>query len=354
MRKRTALILLLISLCFLTACNSQKNVFGTVTEVKIDKEIGVTSFVVRTEMDKEIGFFITDKTDVFSFTPDVIVDDFKNGSFVNVMVSVERKNLRHSLTTKNNQNITAYNAEQIQITGFLTEETATLSDGTRLDIWNYLDDCLYTLQNGTELMRVSNVTGPNNVYVGGIESFDNLGPAAQSNILKFYEEQGLLYDIQDELEKAYDAYLKKEDPSQFNGYMISQDIAPTASNEHMMYFLTSVLLPIDHNQYNEYRIGAAFDRKTGEEISDWDLFSYSPEEAKQAVLEIAGISDPILKKEMEIALKPECLIWFPDHLEVCFNQGTLPSQEGVYMLGLDYDDKLSEIINEWAIPKSRE
>lgn len=354
MIKKASLLLFVICLCLLSACGSEKRVSGKVIEAKVDEEMGVISFVVHTETNKDIGIFISDETDVFSFADGMIADEFKKGSFIDVIVSVEHENSRRSLTTKNNQEITAYNAKHIQITGFLTSETATLSDGSNIDIWNYFYDFVYTLQNGTELLRIRNLTGPNNVYVGGIESFDDLGEEARSNVLKFYENQGLLYDIQDELEKAYDGYLKKEDFSKFSAYLISQDIAPTASNEHMMYFLTSVLLPIDNNHYYEYRIGAAFDRKTGKAISNWDLFSCSPKEAKQKILDIAGVSDPILRKEMEIAFKPESIILFPDNLEVSFQQGTLPSQENSYILGLDYDDRLSGILNEWAIPKSRE
>ncbi len=57
--------------------------------------------------------------------------------------------------------------------------------------------------------------------VGGIENFNALNETAQANVLKFYEAQGLLYDTQAELERAYGAYLElEEDPSQFNTRMI--------------------------------------------------------------------------------------------------------------------------------------
>jgi len=164
----------------------------------------------------------------------------------------------------------------------------------------------------------------------------------------------LLYDVQAELEKAYDGYIEEEKPLQFNSYMINQDIAPTASNETMMYFLTSVLLPIDSNHGYAHRIGAGFDKKTGEHINNWKLFSCSPEEAKQEILDIANINDPILRKEMEIAFKAENIILFPENLEISFKKGTLPSQENSYILGLDYDERLSKILNDWAIPKTSE
>ncbi|MDW2798970.1 hypothetical protein RZO55_15450 [Clostridium boliviensis] len=353
MIKKGVLFLFVTCLCLLSACGVESKVSGKVIEANIDDTIGVVSFVVQTDADQEIGILMTDETYISSFADGITADEFKTGSFSKVIVSIEYENLRHSITTKNNQEIAAYNAKQIQITDFLTGETI-LSDGTNIDIWNSSYGSAYTLQNGTELLRIHNPSGPNNVYVAGIESFDDLEKNAQSNVLKFYDNQGLLYDVQADLEKAYDDYLEKEDSSEFNSYMISQDIAPTASNEMVLYFLTSVQLTKDDDHGYEYRTGAAFDRKTGQEINNWNLFSCSPEEAKQKILDIAGVTDTTLRKEMEMAFKPEYIILFPSNLEVCFQQGTLTSQENSYILGLDYDDKLCEILNQWAIPKSSE
>lgn len=56
-----------------------------------------------------------------------------------------------------------------------------------------------------------------------------------------------------------------------------------------------------------------------------ELFSCSEEEAKKAILDIAGIRDPILREEIEAAFKPEYIILFTDNLEVSFPAETLPS-----------------------------
>lgn len=323
-------------------------------ETGIEEGAGVVSLVIHTDADKELGVLITDETHIFSFVDGVTKEKFRTGSFAEIAVSVEYENSRGSLTTKDGREITAYYAKTVEITGSLTSETATLSDGADVDIWSGSSYVAYMLRNGTELLRVRNLSGPDRVHVGGIESFDMLGEEAQSNILKFYESQGLLYDIDAELQEAYDEYLEQEDKSEFTSHFISQDIVPTASNEQMIYFLTTVSLPISHNHYYEYHIGAAFDRKTGEVIDNWDLFSCSPEEAKQKMLDIASVTDSVLRKEMEMAFQPESIILFQDNLEVSFTQGMLPSQENTYMLGLDYDDKLAEILNKWAFPKSSE
>lgn len=354
MIKKASLLLIISCIYLLCACDSDKNITGKVVEVKIDEEIGVTSFVVRTESNEEIGFFITDETNVFSFADRIIANDFKQGSFKDVIVSIKHKNVGNSLTTKTNKKITAYTANVIEITGFLTSETVTLKDGTIINIWKDSYGMVYKLQDGIELLRISKLVGPNDVYVGSIEGFDDLEEKAQVNVLKYYEKQGLLYDIQNELEKAYDGYMKKEDSSKFDSYFISQNIAPTASNEYIMYFLTATVLPIDGKHCYEYRIGAAFNRRTGKVVNNLDLFSCSPEEAIPKILDIAGISDQILREEIEIAFEPKYIILFPDHLQVSFKQGVLPSKENGYSLGVDYDDKIREILNEWAIPNPRE
>lgn len=337
----------MIYLCLLSASSSQKKLSGKIIETSINEEIGVVSFVVQADTGKDIGIILTNETAVFSFEDGITVDEFKAGSFTCVIVSVEYENSRHSLTTKYNHEITSYTAKAIQITGFLTDETVTLPDETNIDIWKYSYDSVYTLQNGAELLRIRKPP----LYVVGNESFDDLGENAQSNILKFYENQVLLYDVQAELEKAYNGYLEKKG-AEINSYIIQEDIVLTTSSEAVVYFSTTLRLPIDSNHGYEYRIGTAFDRKTGEVINNWDLFSCSSEEAKQKILDIAGVTDLILRKEMEKAFKPENIILFPDNLEVCFQQGALPSQENSYMLLLDYDNGLSEILNEWAIPKS--
>jgi len=352
--RKIGLLLFAISLFILSACGNQREVSGEIVETNIDEEIGIVSFVIKTDKEKDVGIFLTDETSIFSFAEGITADEFKKGSFTNAIVSVEYENLHQSLVTKNNQEINAYNAKEIEIIGFLKSETATLSDGTNVEIWKYYDDTIYILQSGIELLRIRNLSGPNDVYVAGIESFDDLEKQAQLNVVKFYENQGLLYDVKAELEKAYSGYIEEEKSLQFNSYMINQDIAPTASNETMMYFLTSVLLPIDSNHGYAYRIGAGFDKKTGEHINNWDLFSCSPEEAKQKILDIANVNDPILRKEMAIAFKAENIILFPENLEISFKKGTLPSQENSYILGLDYDERLSKILNDWAIPKTSE
>lgn len=348
-----SLLLLLFCTCMLAACGSTKNISGKIIETNVDDDLGMVSFVVRTDEDKDTGILITDKTSIFSFVEGMSSEAFKACPLTEVIVSADCEGLRRSLFTQDGNKIKAYTAKQVIIRAYLKTETAALADGTAVNIWQYSDAEAYTLQDGMELLRVQNPIGPKNVHVGGIEGFDDLEEAAQKQILAFYQDQGQLYDVQDELKKAYEDYLKAGKPSQFDSRMIRQATTPTASNERLMYFLTSVLLPIDGTHEDECRIGAAFDRTSGEHIDNSCLLSCSREKAIEKILDIAGVEDPVLRAEMEKAFQPENMTFFPEQLEICFQPGTLPSQECAWILALDYDDRLAEILCEWAIPEKR-
>lgn len=249
------------------------------------------------------------------------------------------------------------NPKQVEETWTIVQEKAvSFADGESVDLWrsNYGGRDVYKLSDGTSLLTVQDSTGPANVYVGGVESFHNLSETAQKAVLTYYEKQGLLYDIQAELEKAYDEYLSfKKEGQVFNDFLIRQDIAPTCSNDNIMCFLTAVTLPLGGRMAHELRLGAIFDKMTGEALNIWDLFSLPKDESKKSLLDAAQIEDRALVQEMEKALKDECIILFPDNLEISFDQGTLPSQEYSLIVAIDYVD-LQGIIQDWAIPYSAE
>jgi hypothetical protein len=248
------------------------------------------------------------------------------------------------------------------------ENIVSFTDGESVDLWrsDYGPLDVYKLSDGTILLEVQNPSGPANTSVGGVESFDDLSEIAQKAVLAYYEKQELLYDVQTELEKAYDEYLSYKNSEQtFNRFFLSQDVSPTCSNDNIMCFITVVSLPIGNRIAQEIRLGAAFDRKTGEVLNVWDLFSSSENKSKKQLLDAAHITvggdglldrftqikDTTLLSEMEKALKDEYIIFFPDKLQVCFPQGVLASQEHSYRLGIDYT-ALDGIIQEWAIPYS--
>ncbi len=234
------------------------------------------------------------------------------------------------------------------------EKVMTFSDGESVNLWRRVPfgHAAYKLSDETTLLLVQDPAGPANVYVGGVKSLDDLSEPAQRAVAAFYEEQGLLYNVPSELEKAYADYLACQDKGTlFHEHYISQDIVPTASNDSIICFLTSVILPVNGQMAQEVHLGAVFSRETGEVLNNWELFSLPEDEARQRLLDIFNVADSALRTEMQAALKPEYIILFPDNLDVTFPRGTLPSQAYSYSIGLGYDE-LQGVIQSWAIPNS--
>lgn len=248
------------------------------------------------------------------------------------------------------------NPQQEEEKWILIEEGITeLSDGTSVDLWrtNWSGNDNYRLSDGTVLLTVQDVSGPDEMYAEGAERFEDLNQTAQKEILAFYEKQDLLYDLVSELEKAYAEYLNsREAGTNFNNLYISQDISPTASNDHMICFLTSVMHP-DHGKLQEERFATVFDKETGEVLSQWNLFLPEEAETRKQLLTAAQLKNPVLWAEMDAAMKPEHIILFPDRLEIYFPQGSLPSQEYSNTLAIEYE-KLQGIIQPWAVPAAAE
>jgi hypothetical protein len=343
--KKKLVMLLVIGMCLLCGCNNKKIYTGQVVEAFHGTDSIYTQFVLLTEENKKIGILLDEQTQVWSFIKDFDIEAFKKGKESNVSISVEYTGRNVSMKTPDNSKIKAYIAKDIQVLATFTKDKLSLSDGTSIDMCEQSNSVVYQLRDGTELLRVKTPSGPNNVAVGGLEDFDDLSETAKPNVLAFYADQGLLYDVNSELERAYADYQQTTTKSEFNSYMLSQDISPTASNDRIMYFLTSVSLPVDGNNGQEMRLGAAFDRKTGKHISAWELFSCEKKEVIQTILDIAQVTDPVLRAEMEKAFSAEYIVLFQDNLEVSFPAGTLPSQEHCYMIGLDYNEEICKILN---------
>lgn len=351
MKTIKTLVLALVLLC-LSACSAEKEVSGEVMEVLVDQVTGADVFVVQTEENEDIGIIMGSESYLIPWMDEFDEEAFRAGTQTGVMVSAACDRAKKTITTNEGKEIPAYQAGHVSVTGILQRNAMQLSDGTPVDI---LKDSTfgrvhYRLTDGMELLMVNGVSGPDNVYVVGLESFDDLSEPAKENVLTFYEEQGLLYDVEYELERAYTAYLEC-DEEHFDSHMTGQDTSPSASTDRVMYFRTIVTHPIDGKHIYEEQLGAAFDRETGEYISNLVLFTCPEGEVLTRLLDIAGVTDPILRKEMEAAFKPECMIFSEGNLEILFTQGTLPSQEHSYFVALDYDERLCAILHDWAVPE---
>lgn len=233
----------------------------------------------------------------------------------------------------------------------------TFSDGVSVDRWrDFLGADRYLLPDGTELLWVSEPMGPENVVVNGQENVQNLNEAARAAILKWFEDRGLLYNVEQELERAYALYRGcRESGEAYQAGPVEQSITPASSNGRIICFLTSVTLPLDKpGMAEELRLGTVFDRETGEEISAWDLFTVPEAEARAWAAEHASGGDTALRREMEAALEPEWIIPEREGLSVEFPRGTLPSQETAFIWFEEYEKAPGAVLQPWAIPDGAE
>lgn len=342
---------LVFLIAFFWAGGAKRQISGRIVATKVDDATGGVSFVVQTEDGQEIGVLLSDETMVFSFLDGFPIERFQAGLMTDtLLVSADLGGARESLAAEDGKTIPAYYADQVEVTGDLRPDPVRLPDGTTAEVWQYVGGTAYILPDGTELLRVNTPTGPGHVSVGGVEGLDELPEEAQTNILRFYQDQGLLYDQQAQLEKAYEDYCRAEEPAAFQTHLLDQEISPTASSDTVIYFQTSVSLPVDGTQMTSLCAGAAFEKKTGDPIAWQDLFSCPPEEIPQTLMEIAQITDPVLWEEIKTAFDPQWMCFFPEHLAVSFPQGTLPSEAHSLQLDIAYEERLLDILQPWAVP----
>ena len=224
-----------------------------------------------------------------------------------------------------------------------------LPEGSRLSsALEDFDPEAFRRGQGQELLWVHDPGSPDQSWTAGTESFTSLPAPVQARILEYYQEQGPLYEEQTELERAFRKY--RQVPEDFSPASLRQDTALISSSQGALYFLTSVYLPTDGRYGQELRLGQAFRRDTGEPLEAGDLFLCPPEEIAPRLLELADLSDPALRSEMETAFSDRSLLFFPEHLEIAFPAGSLTSQEHSYLLGLDWDEELAALLQPWALP----
>lgn len=358
--KWVALVLLCAAL--LTACGSEKlqTVTGLVTELQVGDNGDLTAFVVRTGGGQEIGLLLTEETLAFpsedgSWTLEELREAFQAALRPDVKISADCTRNKKTLTTDSGAQIPAYESNYIHITGRLDRGAAAMRDGTPVDV---LEDSTfsrrtYRLADGTELLRVTDPHGPEHSYVGNMERFDDLSGMAREQVLAYYEKRGLLYDEQAELEKVYVLYQKLG--ADFRSGLVEQAVSPTASNDRVMYFITTVTLPTGSENGNlvyEIRLGDAFDRETGAHINTWDLFTASRETVIQAILEQSGVDGQTAHPEIETAPWDGHIVFFPSHLSVEFEPGALPGEDYGSSFSVDYHPVIRDLMQDWAIPES--
>ena len=343
------------------ASSRMRRLSGLVAELQTGEDGELTALVIRSRQGDETGILLTGETLAFpaedgSWTKEELRAAFTAAAQPDAVIEAECAWRRTTLTTSGGARLPAYEAQRVYVTGWLERGAASVQDGTLL---NVLTDNTgprtgrtYLLADGTELLRVSAPYGPEYSYTSGTEGFDSLAGTAQRAISGYYEQRGLLYDEQEQLEKVYTLY--RQLGTDFSSGMVSQGVSASAANGRVMYFLTTVQLPAGRENGNimaEIRLSDAFDRQTGAHIDTWDLFTASKETVVRTILEECGFTDQALLDKMEAADWTGRIIFFKDSLEVWFEPGSLPDEENAVGLGVDYTPAILELLQDWAVPE---
>ena len=364
MKRIMALLLAALLTLGLTACGGPKRLTGEVTELRTNDQGVLTAFVLEQRDGKRVGVALTEETSAFPPRSGVwnsdeeLRADFQAALQPGCGVSVYYRSQGAALTDGEGRTLTTYLGQQVNIESLLERGAATLRDGTvldlRVDAAASQGDRTYQLPEGPELLRVQNSGGPEHHYVAGQESFDDLSQAAQERVRAWYENQRPLFDEEAELENSYAAYLALGED--FHCDMILQDVRPASSNEKVMYFLTSLTLPQKHGERTVYetQLGAAFDRETGEKLSNWDLFAVPEEEVRRRFPELCGwMDEPELRAAMSEALEEDLFVFFPEYVTVGFPPGSLPGEAYSHLISLNYQDAPEGFFQPWAVPEAR-
>ena len=340
----------LLCLAILAACSEKgRYLTGEPSDIQLDDEGFLVSLVVTDTNGKQTGFLMTEQTHLISSVEGIEALDFFRDPTPGAYISVDYDSGKTTLTTSDGKKVSAYPARFITLENILVPNAATLRDGTSLSLRQWSGTVTYCLSDGTALLNVHDTVN------GAIDSQmvnADLSAAAQEKISAYFEERGLLYSVEEELEQAY-----ANRPTHVNGQPVpglGQEIYPAVVSERVIYVMTTLTLPVYGDpsaNVTEVHLSDAFDRETGEHMDIWDLFTCSPDEAKSALLDLAQITEQPLRSEMEAAFQQEYIRFYPSGLQVLFPKGTLPSEDTAWGFGLDYDDGLRAILQDWAVPE---
>lgn len=248
----------------------------------------------------------------------------------------------------------SYYSQRIYVESVQLPEGYILADGSKLTIRKDQTHTTYFSADGIDILLEQEPIGPENVSVGGLPSLDDLSIQAQDVILEYYKNLGYLYDLDEQLEFAWESYQASENKLLFQSHHLSQDISPTAANQNLIWYSVHVTQPIGNGLHHMSSIYTVFNRDTGTPVDPASLFTCPREEAISVILDVSGIPDTELRQEMKKSFQFSYLNFGSNALDICFPAGTLPSDPDTdYMLGVHYED-ISHILHPWAIPDSVE
>ena len=348
--KKLLMIALCLALCLgLSAC-SNNYIVGDVVEVT------PTALIIETTTGKQLAVLLDEYTHIFGMDH-IDGESYKADPYPGVRVSFTHAGRDGSVANAAGKRVKAYKAAlTIKIEAYLIPQAATLSDGTVLDVWKESQlGATYQTQDGIALLREDAPSGPDNNYIEGLESFDDLSEEAKLAVAEFFESQGKLYDLQVELERAWAAY--QEDPKGFYTFTVQQRSYRCATSNWLCYFETNLIKTVSGTNVQETVFCDAFHRVYGNHVPAASLFACPEQDIGRKLLDIAGKegaipADPSLRAEMEAAFRPEYVTVYPDALWIHFHEGSLPSQPYKYLIVIPYNEECKYLMADWAVPYS--
>ena len=263
MKKAFAAVMVMV-VCLLVWCGDQKAVEGTLIQA------GEGTFLLMTEKGYKVGFTLEDEALVWTMIDEPEAREILQLD-TTITLRVQYTPYSEQWIHLNRETVYGYQADSVQVLSYCTGRKAVLSDGTKLSVWKNSERAQYFLPDGQQLLLVEYPVLPDGV--AGL--FFDLNPVVQQRILDYCDKQGLLYDLAEELEKAYSIYTgrQREQTYSFHPRTVSQRSEISAVASRVVYCDTSVQVPGDASYGDGFSRCAAFDRETGEPISLLELFS---------------------------------------------------------------------------------
>ena len=239
---------------------------------------------------------------------------------------------------------------------FLVQEGAyTLSDGTVVDHWQtkVWGHAIYQTAEGIELLRIPERVDIANVHAGGFDDFAAMDENVQAAIRAFYDENLPELDIPGMLENAWADYHASDREEDFSAHYASQYIYPCAANDAFTAFCVESMIPIEGTNVQIEYFDIIFDRRTGEVIDVWEMFSISREAAEEVMARKLALNNSQYP-EIKAALEEDAKIRVQQGgFEFMFPLGTLSWTEYDHYMYLDCTE-LEDILQNWAVTEEFE
>lgn len=330
MKRIRIAVSVLLCICLLTGCGGRKQAIGQATAY----ENGILS--VDTWDGKHYDFLVDPlQTSILGLVGDE-EDPLGDGTDRRVQVYYSKKQGK-------------FYAQTILVDSRLYRNVMQLSDGTPIDVWERIGNREYCLEDGTVLLVEDSIeklevsSGWNKLLNSG-----NFPATVQQEILGYYAAMGQRYDIPTLLENAYRVYDFSEE---FNNAYVSQHSSLEDWNEHIVCCKLQMILPQENSNggADSFYEGAVFDRQTGEHICNYDLFTISPEELEDYLLDQLDQDGTLDRENIQLNLKPEQIVLCRDgDIEFYLVDRVENGVRGMLQMNL-LSEQAKEILQPWAL-----